>query len=155
MVTSAIVFDDMTSKSEQIAVRLSKPAPPSELSDGSKMILNRLTKNCRRLERWRKSACISCYRLYDADIPEYAAAIDVYGQSFYVQEYAPPSSVTEKVARVRFNEIKEAVKQFSSGYRGKVYYSERRRQPQQNMVRLYWKSLRRNRLRSPSLRRCR
>ena len=123
-----LVFDDMTSKSEQIAVRLSKPAPLSELSDGSKMILNRLTKNYRRLERWRKSACISCYRLYDADIPEYAAAIDVYGQSFYVQEYAPPSSVTEKVARVRFNEIKEAVKQFSSGYRGKVYCSERRRQ---------------------------
>jgi 23S rRNA (guanine2445-N2)-methyltransferase / 23S rRNA (guanine2069-N7)-methyltransferase len=87
-----------------------------------------LTKNYRRLERWRKSACINCYRLYDADIPEYAAAIDVYGQSFYVQEYAPPNSVTEKVARVRFNEIKEAVKQFSSGYRGKVYYSERRRQ---------------------------
>lgn len=123
-----LVFDDMTSKSEQIAVRLSKPAPPSELSDGSKMILNRLTKNYRRLERWRKSACISCYRLYDADIPEYAAAIDVYDQSFYVQEYAPPSSVSEKVARVRFNEIKEAVKQFSSGYRGKVYCSERRRQ---------------------------
>ena len=123
-----LVFDDMTSKSEQIAVRLSKPAPPSELSDGSKMILNRLIKNYRRLERWRKSACISCYRLYDADIPEYAAAIDVYDQSFYVQEYAPPSSVSEKVARVRFNEIKEAVKQFSSGYRGKVYYSERRRQ---------------------------
>ena len=110
-----LVFDDMTSKSEQIAVRLSKPAPPSELSDGSKMILNRLIKNYRRLERWRRSACISCYRLYDADIPEYATAIDVYDQSFYVQEYAPPSSVTEKVARVRFNEIKEAVKQFSSG----------------------------------------
>ena len=123
-----LLFDDMTSKSEQIAARLSQPAPPLELSDGSKMVLNRLGKNYRRLERWRESESISCYRLYDADIPEYAAAIDVYDKSFYVQEYAPPSSVSEKAARVRFNEIKEAVKQFSSGYRGSVHYSERRRQ---------------------------
>ncbi len=123
-----LLFDDMTSKSEQIAARLSQPAPPLELSDGSKMVLNRLGKNYRRLERWRESESIGCYRLYDADIPEYAAAIDVYDKSFYVQEYAPPSSVSEKAARVRFNEIKEAVKQFSSGYRGSVHYSERRRQ---------------------------
>ena len=123
-----LLFDDMTSKSEQIAARLSQPAPPLELSDGSKMVLNRLGKNYRRLERWRKSASIGCYRLYDADIPEYAAAIDIYNKSFYVEEYAPPSSVSEKAARVRFNEIKEAVKQFSSGYRGSVHYSERRRQ---------------------------
>lgn len=123
-----LVFNDMSSKSEQIAARLSKPAPVGELSNNSQMIFNRLEKNYRRLEPWRRSADISCYRLYDADIPEYAAAIDVYDQSFYIQEYAPPSSISERIARFRFKEIKQAVKQFALGYRGKIFYSERRRQ---------------------------
>ena len=33
------------------------------------------------------------YRLYDNDMPEYAVAIDCYGDWYHVQEYAPPKSV--------------------------------------------------------------
>ena len=123
-----LVFTDMTSKSARIAERLSTPAPAQELTEGARMVLNRLKKNQRRLDGWRKKSNISCYRLYDADIPEYAVAVDIYDQSVYVQEYAPPATISEKVARERFAEVKQAVKEFSASYRGKIHYKERRRQ---------------------------
>ena len=123
-----LVFTDMTSKSARIAERLSTPAPAQKLTEGARMVLNRLKKNQRRLESWRKKSNISCYRLYDADIPEYAVAVDIYDQSVYVQEYAPPGTISEKVARQRFAEVKQAVKEFSANYRGKTHYKERRRQ---------------------------
>lgn len=123
-----LVFTDMTSKSARIAERLSTPAPAQKLTEGARMVLNRLKKNQRRLESWRKKSNISCYRLYDADIPEYAVAVDIYDQSVYVQEYAPPGTISEKVARERFAEVKQAVKEFSANYRGKTHYKERRRQ---------------------------
>ncbi|MGB1868821.1 MAG: bifunctional 23S rRNA (guanine(2069)-N(7))-methyltransferase RlmK/23S rRNA (guanine(2445)-N(2))-methyltransferase RlmL [Porticoccaceae bacterium] len=123
-----LVFTDMTSKSARIAERLSTPAPAQELTEGARMVLNRLKKNQRRLDSWRKKSNISCYRLYDADIPEYAVAVDIYDQSIYVQEYAPPATISEKIARERFAEVKQAVKEFSANYRGKTHYKERRRQ---------------------------
>lgn len=123
-----LVFEDMTSKSAQIAARLSTPAPAQKLTEGARMVLNRLKKNQRKLDGWRKKSGISCYRLYDADIPEYAVAVDIYDQSIYVQEYAPPNTISEKVARERFGEIKQAVKEFSANFRGKIHYKERRRQ---------------------------
>lgn len=123
-----LVFTDMRSKSARIAERLSTPAPAQQLTEGARMVLNRLKKNQRRLESWRKKSNISCYRLYDADIPEYAVAVDIYDQSVYVQEYAPPATISEKVARERFAEVKQAVKEFSANYRGKTHYNERRRQ---------------------------
>ncbi|MGB2218594.1 MAG: bifunctional 23S rRNA (guanine(2069)-N(7))-methyltransferase RlmK/23S rRNA (guanine(2445)-N(2))-methyltransferase RlmL, partial [Porticoccaceae bacterium] len=121
-----LVFTDMTSKSARIAERLSTPAPTQTLSEGARMVLNRLKKNQRRLDGWRKKSAISCYRLYDADIPEYAVAVDIYDQSIYVQEYAPPSTISDKLARERFAQVKQAVKQFAADYRGKIHYKERR-----------------------------
>ena len=127
-----LVFTDMTSKSARIAERLSTPAPEQTLSEGARMVLNRLKKNQRRLDGWRKKSAISCYRLYDADIPEYAVAVDIYDQSIYVQEYAPPSTISDKLARERFAQVKQAVKQFAADYRGKIHYKERRRQKGDN-----------------------
>ena len=123
-----LVFDNMQSKSEQIAERLSKPAPVQPLSEEAKMLFNRLQKNQRRLKGWLKKSGVSCYRLYDADIPEYAAAIDIYEQRIYVQEYAAPSSIEARVATQRFETIKRAVKEFAGDRFAKVYYKERRRQ---------------------------
>ena len=123
-----LVFDNMQSKSEQIAERLSKPAPVQPLSEEAKMLFNRLQKNHRRIKGWLKKAKVSCYRLYDADIPEYSAAIDIYEKYIYVQEYAAPNTIEESVAKQRFETIKRAVKEFSGDRYEKVYYKERRRQ---------------------------
>lgn len=81
------------------------PAAASALSPGAQMFANRLTKNHKHLRRWAAREDIHCYRLYDADLPEYAAAIDLYEDWLHVQEYAPPASVDPVLARRRLKEI--------------------------------------------------
>ena len=79
----------------------------SETSAGAEMFANRLRKNLRTLGKWARRNDVSCYRLYDADMPEYALAIDLYQSDrlwAHVQEYAPPETVTEDKARARLDE---------------------------------------------------
>jgi 23S rRNA (guanine2445-N2)-methyltransferase / 23S rRNA (guanine2069-N7)-methyltransferase len=79
-------------------------------SPGAQMFANRLAKNLKRLRREAERAGVSCYRLYDADMPEYAFAIDRYAQvgdglvHLHVQEYAPPKDIELEVARRRRRE---------------------------------------------------
>ncbi len=68
------------------------------------MFANRLAKNLRALKRWRKRQDIDCFRLYDADMPEFALAIDVYnGERLWVhaQEYEAPPTISRKDANAR------------------------------------------------------
>jgi len=81
------------------------------LSDGAQMVSNRLRKNLAKLKSWREREDITCWRVYDADLPEYAAAIDVYATDpegdlwLHVQEYAAPAQIPPQVARRRLNDL--------------------------------------------------
>jgi 23S rRNA (guanine2445-N2)-methyltransferase / 23S rRNA (guanine2069-N7)-methyltransferase len=75
---------------------------------GAQMFANRLRKNLQRLDPWAERERIDCFRVYDADMPEYAFAIDLYGRGarqVYVQEYAPPKTVNQESARERRREV--------------------------------------------------
>jgi 23S rRNA (guanine2445-N2)-methyltransferase / 23S rRNA (guanine2069-N7)-methyltransferase len=95
------------------------------LSDGAQAVANRIGKNQRHLRKRLQREGITCWRVYDADIPEYAAAIDIYtaigrddaaapsGAAFpqvwlHVQEYAPPRDIPEQVARDRLRDLVHA-----------------------------------------------
>jgi 23S rRNA (guanine2445-N2)-methyltransferase / 23S rRNA (guanine2069-N7)-methyltransferase len=80
-----------------------------ELSAGGQMVANRLQKNLKKLAKWRQADGVECFRVYDADMPEYAVAIDVYGADIHMAEYAPPKSVKEADANRRFEEVLDAV----------------------------------------------
>ncbi len=70
----------------------------------AEMFANRLRKNFKLIEKWAKAEGIGCYRVYDADLPEYALAIDVYESArryVHIQEYRAPASVDKKVAAQR------------------------------------------------------
>ncbi len=70
----------------------------------AQMFVNRLRKNLRNLGRWAEREEISCYRLYDADIPEFALAVDLYrgsSQWIHIQEYQAPRSVDPESAEER------------------------------------------------------
>lgn len=66
---------------------------------------NRLRKNLKKFEKWAKQEGIECYRLYDADLPEYNVAVDRYADWVVVQEYAPPKTVDANKARQRLFDI--------------------------------------------------
>ncbi|MFT2109626.1 bifunctional 23S rRNA (guanine(2069)-N(7))-methyltransferase RlmK/23S rRNA (guanine(2445)-N(2))-methyltransferase RlmL [Marinomonas sp. 2405UD68-3] len=81
----------------------------SVLSSGSQMFANRLTKNAKKMGKWAKKAKVSCYRVYDADMPEYAVAIDIYGDWAHVQEYQAPKSIDPAKAQQRLYDVIAAV----------------------------------------------
>jgi 23S rRNA (guanine2445-N2)-methyltransferase / 23S rRNA (guanine2069-N7)-methyltransferase len=78
---------------------------------GAQMFANRLAKNLHRLRRWARREDVCCYRLYDADMPEYAFAIDLYQVIdpeeawLFVQEYAAPSEIEPEAVRRRRGEV--------------------------------------------------
>lgn len=77
---------------------------------GARMFANRLAKNAKRLGAWAKKNAITCYRVYDADMPEYAFAVDLYRSAdgderwAYVQEYAAPATIAVEDAHRRRRE---------------------------------------------------
>ena len=72
---------------------------------------NRLKKNLKKLNKWAKNQDIDCYRIYDADLPEYNVAVDKYLDWLVVQEYAAPKDVPEQKARRRLHEVLIALPQ--------------------------------------------
>ncbi len=89
------------------------PHPPKPLSAGAQMLKNRIKKNARHLRKRAEREGIDCWRVYDADLPEYASAIDIYRTQagdvyLHVQEYQAPATVEENLARTRLREIVRA-----------------------------------------------
>lgn len=89
---------------------------------------NRLRKNLKRLRSWRRREQVTCYRLYDADIPEYAAAIDIYGDHAHVQEYEAPLKVPTPVMEARRRELLDVVSEALGIPPDHVHHKVRRRQ---------------------------
>lgn len=103
----------------------SEPMRADQLSNGAQMVCNRLQKNQRKLKPWLKKQKTDCYRLYDADMPEYAVAIDLYGDWVHIQEYAPPKSVDAEKANARLRDVLDAVPVALNVAREKIILKQR------------------------------
>ncbi len=84
-------------------------AGSAKTSEHALMFINRLKKNHKHLKKWARKNNISCYRVYDADIPQYAVAIDVYAHWIHVQEYQAPKTVDKNKAFQRINDVIDVV----------------------------------------------
>jgi 23S rRNA (guanine2445-N2)-methyltransferase / 23S rRNA (guanine2069-N7)-methyltransferase len=102
---------------------------PKQLSDGAQMVANRLTKNLKRLSKWAIKHEISSYRIYDADIPEYSAAIDRYADRVHIAEYQAPADIDPAVASRRVEEILDATESVLGVGRDQIILKQRKRQP--------------------------
>ncbi len=92
---------------------------------------NRLKKNLKKLSHWAKQNQISCYRAYDADLPEYAVAVDIYqGEQTWanVQEYEPPKSIDPHKADQRLAGLLAEIPRVLGIPRGQVFLKIRRKQ---------------------------
>ena len=102
---------------------------PRVLSQGGQMVANRLRKNLKRLTPWLRREDVTCYRVYDADIPEYAAAIDVYEGRLHIAEYAAPKEIPEQKAAERFAQLVEGAREvFEVGAAEEIAVKQRLRQ---------------------------
>ncbi len=112
----ALVFDEPPAMADVVMVP--DPAGGAEhrvevLEPASEQFASRLFKVAKERRKWARREGVSCYRVYDADLPDYAVAIDVYagageaeGNAYlHVAEYAPPSSIDPAKARRRFDDV--------------------------------------------------
>lgn len=104
------------------------PVEQARLSEGGQMFANRLQKNLKQLGKWARREGIDCYRLYDADMPEYALAVDLYGDWVHVQEYAAPRSIDPEKAQARLFDALAAIPQALNVDKSKVIIKRRERQ---------------------------
>jgi len=103
-------------------------APVEEISEAARMFANRLKKNLKQRRRWARREGVECYRIYDADLPDYAVAIDLYADKVHVQEYQAPSQVDPRVARWRLREIITLLPESLSVDENAIYLKVRKRQ---------------------------
>ncbi|MEP6940789.1 MAG: bifunctional 23S rRNA (guanine(2069)-N(7))-methyltransferase RlmK/23S rRNA (guanine(2445)-N(2))-methyltransferase RlmL [Rudaea sp.] len=113
-------------------------AEPKPLSPGALMVRNRIEKNFRHLRKRAEREGVECWRVYDADLPEYSAAIDLYRAHredggdgtldyLHVQEYLAPASIDEALARTRLRELVRAAGEALSIPRERVALKQRKR----------------------------
>jgi len=108
-----------------------RPLAPEERGEGAQQLANRLNKNRKALRKWRAAERISCYRLYDADLPEYAVAVDCYATErlwVVVQEYAAPPSIDPRRARHRLREALGVVAEVLEVPESQVFLKVRQQQ---------------------------
>lgn len=115
---------DLPCKLLQFGINAPAPAPTAA-SDAPKAAVdigdaapfaNRLAKNIKHLGKWARRSGTTCYRIYDADLPEYALAADLYQTvdqqtHLHVQEYAAPKTIDPIKAEKRLREALGALQQ--------------------------------------------
>ena len=123
--------------SKSAADRSSKePAVPvqeREWSEEGRQFLNRLIKRRKHLNKWMKRDGVSSCRIYDADLPNFNFAIDVYENKWiHIQEYKAPSTIDQSKAEKR---VAESLQILSALYElppNQIFLKQRRRQKGQD-----------------------
>ncbi|QHS11063.1 bifunctional 23S rRNA (guanine(2069)-N(7))-methyltransferase RlmK/23S rRNA (guanine(2445)-N(2))-methyltransferase RlmL [Sinimarinibacterium sp. NLF-5-8] len=80
---------------------------PASAPKGGEDFANRLRKNLKHLNKWARRNEVENFRVYDADLPDYALAIDLYQtpeRHAHVQEYAAPKTIEPAKAEARLRE---------------------------------------------------
>lgn len=108
--------------------QLFEASRPIPRSPGAAMFANRLQKNAQHLQKWAKRNHISCYRLYDADLPEYSFAIDLYQNHVVLQEYAAPNTIDPLLAEKRRLEAIQVIPEVLNIPKDHLMVKERRQQ---------------------------
>ncbi len=131
LASELLIFDVHTvvqAEAAQLQQEQRRQRRSDETNAAVTMLVNRLKKNQRKLKPWLKKNTIECYRLYDADLPEYAVAIDCYGDSVHVQEYAAPKSIDPATAQRRLREVEEALISVLGVDEDSLFFKRRERQ---------------------------
>lgn len=89
---------------------------------------NRLLKNARHLRKWARRQGITCYRVYDADVPEFPLAVDVYEDCVHMAEYERKHHLADDERVLWRSGCRQSVQEVFEVRPEKVFYKERRPQ---------------------------
>ena len=85
--------------------------PVSVLVPASDQFAARLTKVAKQRAKWARKNDVSCYRVYDADLPDYAVSIDIYKGAtkpttwLQTSEYAASKEIDPDLAKRRLLDV--------------------------------------------------
>lgn len=99
-----------------------------KISHAPQDLTDRLYKNIKKVQKMG----LSCARIYDADLPQYNAAVDVYGKKVHIQEYAAPKTIDADTAKSRLMACTQAVRAILSLDKQDVFLKKRERQSGSN-----------------------
>jgi 23S rRNA (cytosine1962-C5)-methyltransferase len=92
------------------------------------MFSNRLRKMLRHHGKWARRKGISCFRVYDADIPEFPLVLDYYDGYLHVAEYKRDHSLSEQEYRIWRSGCREAMKEVFGIPAERIFFKERKPQ---------------------------
>ena len=124
-----IFTDEEREAMMQKALEKKKQRQAEPLTPGAEMAYNRLMKNLKEITPLMREQGVECYRIYDADMPEYSASIDIYmGKWVVVSEYAAPDTIDPEDAKRRLGELVRATEKATGIDEDFIYVKERSRQ---------------------------
>lgn len=121
-----LCFDLKEETEDQKETSWSLNESPSK--EEAKDFFNRLKKNLKPLLKRAKKEGVSCFRIYDADMPEYNMAIDLYGYWVHVQEYAPPKTIEPEKAAKRLKDAVTIIQDLLGVKRNRIFVKVRQQQ---------------------------
>lgn len=97
------------------------------MSDKHIMFRNRLAKVYKHLHKLANRQGISCYRLYDRDLPEFPLIIEVYEDKVYLAEYHSKHNLTEEQYQQWFDACLPIISEVTAVPIESIYMKERKR----------------------------
>jgi 23S rRNA (guanine2445-N2)-methyltransferase / 23S rRNA (guanine2069-N7)-methyltransferase len=110
------------------------PVPEAaDVTAGVSAFANRVRKEYRHLSKWARREGVTCWRVYDADLPDFAVAVDLYDcadgvRRAVVAEYEAPSEIDPVAAGIRLRQATAAVAEVLGVAPAEVRVKVRRRQ---------------------------
>src|SRR6188474_1167950 len=91
------------------------------------MFRNRLMKVFRHLNKQAKRLGVSCWRVYDHDLPEFPFCIEIYGECLYVAEYKRRHNMTDDQHEEWMGEAIEIISVVTGITKSNIYLKLRQR----------------------------
>jgi len=92
------------------------------------MFSNRLRRMSRHWKKWARRQSITCFRVYDRDIPDVPLAIDLYADRLHIAEFERPHTRTESQHDEWLQTIVETARTVLDVPYDRVYFKQHRRQ---------------------------
>ncbi|MFZ4544220.1 MAG: class I SAM-dependent methyltransferase [Saprospiraceae bacterium] len=92
------------------------------------MFANRLAKMYKHITKWARRKGISCYRIYDHDIPQFPFAIDRYDTCLYISEYETGYYMEPEEREEWFNRCITAIALQTETTIDKIFFKTRKQQ---------------------------
>ena len=91
------------------------------------MFENRLLKNYKHRLKQAKRLHVSCWRLYDHDLPEFPICVELYEEYIYIAEYNRRHALTDEEHEIWFEETKKIISNMTGGPVDHMYVKLRKR----------------------------